>query len=336
MLWSTTPLESGVGGAVGKTATSHTASLSLNAEVTLLTPVGIPGVLDDPVLHASLSISVVTDGEDGVVDLLIALVNDSTLVEMEDAGIENDGDGVHGNGVLEGLLIHLRKDNATSRLDNNLALVILAVLVSSVVGILLLSAETLVVDVVQSAPGPASVATLVLVLGDSGAIDQLLLRQGDQLTRVDEVSSLDGTSGREGPAGSARGLVLDGGDGTLISPVDSLGSITEHGGHTARAGSGILSASAELVKELLLSNISELVHTHGPVVVLGVVDSNLLQVLVEHSHTVVVLLSRRVELAILLLEVQELGGAEISSESHSKKNENNSLHTYKNNMKIQF
>jgi len=54
-----------------------------------------------------------------------------------------------------------------------------------------------------------------------------LLREGVKLSGLDEVSTLNGTSGGESPAGSALSLVLDWGDSTLGSPV--LG-ISEVGG----------------------------------------------------------------------------------------------------------
>ena len=66
--------------------------------------------------------------------------------------------------------------------------------------------------------GGALVST-VAAEGKSDAIDELLLREGVKLSGLDLVSTFEGTSGGEGPAGSALSLVLDGGDGTFGSPV---------------------------------------------------------------------------------------------------------------------
>jgi len=52
------------------------------------------------------------------------------------------------------------------------------------------------------------------------AIDELLLREGQQLARHSCVGTLKSTSGGEGPAGAAMPLILDVGDIAVLAPVD--------------------------------------------------------------------------------------------------------------------
>ena len=52
-----------------------------------------------------------------------------------------------------------------------------------------------------------------------GAVHQVLLGEGDQLAGGLEVGALHGARGREGPAGTALLLVLDGSHIALLHPV---------------------------------------------------------------------------------------------------------------------
>lgn len=51
-------------------------------------------------------------------------------------------------------------------------------------------------------------------------VDQLLLRERQELALLDEVVSLDGCSGGEGPAGATSTLIFDLVDSSFCSPVD--------------------------------------------------------------------------------------------------------------------
>jgi len=66
----------------------------------------------------------------------------------------------------------------------------------------------------------ATIASFVSLGGR--AVHQILLRERDERTLLDEPGSLHRSSGRERPARSALALVLDWGHGTLSSPVDGL------------------------------------------------------------------------------------------------------------------
>ena len=62
-------------------------------DVALVTPGGVPGVLNEPVFLAVLSAP--ADGEDGVVKsgAAVGAVEDTTLVGLEDVLVGLDGDG---------------------------------------------------------------------------------------------------------------------------------------------------------------------------------------------------------------------------------------------------
>ena len=63
----------------------------------------------------------------------------------------------------------------------------------------------------------------------AGAVDEILFREGDELAGGLCVLTLKRAGGGESPAGSALTLVLDGGDESLLPPVDGRGDVTEHG-----------------------------------------------------------------------------------------------------------
>jgi len=71
--------------------------------------------------------------------------------------------------------------------------------------------------------GPNFKTAIAAFVAALGAINKLLLRKLQKLTGLDGVRALHGSDGGEGPAGAAGGLVLDGVDGALSSPVDLIG-----------------------------------------------------------------------------------------------------------------
>jgi len=92
---------------------------------------------------------------------------------------------------------------------------------SSEVWVLSLGLEWCGLNVLESSLHESTVATAVLL----GAVNELLLGERVELASGNEVSTLNGTSGGESPAGSALSLVLNWGDGTLSSPVDGVGEV---------------------------------------------------------------------------------------------------------------
>lgn len=70
--------------------------------------------------------------------------------------------------------------------------------------------------------GPATLATKV----DSVARDEVLLRKPVEGTILDSVPRLSTTSGHEGPAGAASGLITDGVNNTPVTPVNQFSVIS--------------------------------------------------------------------------------------------------------------
>ena len=59
-------------------------------------------------------------------------------------------------------------------------------------------------------------------VADIDAIDQLLLREDKESSGFPLIAALKSTGGSESPAGTAGTLVLDRGNGIVLSPVDGF------------------------------------------------------------------------------------------------------------------
>lgn len=134
---------------------------------------------------------------------------------------------------------------------------------------MLLGGDTVVVD--DPLVGAAGKATLAAEVGAvevkvPGAVDELLLREGDELLVLEIPDSLEGTGGAKGPAGSADTLVLDGGDGSDGGPVDVGGEVVEldlGGDGVGGRGSVVVrtgNVGDDVALELLLGHVSKVVH----------------------------------------------------------------------------
>ena len=125
-------------------------------------------------------------------------------------------------------------------------------LVLSNVGIAFLRVNTVVsLDVFKGPEWPPTVATLISF--SLGAVDKVLLTQGDQSPCHESMLSLQTSSGAEGPAGAALALVLDRSDDTLRTPVHFIrdggawgSGVTLH----ARIHSGVADEPGQLLGEL--------------------------------------------------------------------------------------
>jgi len=158
-----------------------------------------------------------------VVELAAASAGDDTTgVHLEDhlVGLDGDGNWSLGNGGLElgGRWADILE---ASDLTNTLGGLVLAGTVSGLVWVLGLELKWGGLDVLEGIVHKTTVATVVSL----GAVNELLLGEGVEGSGGEEFSTLDGTSGGEGPAGTALALVLDWGDGTLGSPVDAIGKV---------------------------------------------------------------------------------------------------------------
>jgi len=170
-----------------------------DSDVTSVTPVWTPGVLDEDVV---LTVEVTeTNSEDTVIELLTATGgDDTTSVGLEDGliGFDGNGDWGVGDGSLElggGTLLDIL---VTVDLTDTLGGVVLASTLSGSVWVLSLGFESVLLDVFEGVVHKTTVATHVTV--GTGAVNELLLGVGLESTGLDEHSTFDGTGGGERPA----------------------------------------------------------------------------------------------------------------------------------------
>ena len=278
-----------VGGG-GKRLTLDTADASTvddgELDVTSVTPGGVPGVLDEPVVEARVGIVAEADGEDGVVEgsATLGRVEDTGFVGLEDSlvGLDGDSEGLLGESGLH-LARAVRGHGQVVRHGDSGG----AALSISAAGLLTRSGgvgvngiELSLVAIFIVGVGPlletALAAVVFVALLETSTVDELLLREGEELTSGDVVGTLERAGSGEGPAGAALALILDGGDGTTINPVDgvSVGLLEEGRLLALTTASGVpkhgLVLSVAPVRELVVT--SDPVGTRGVVLIDEVVD----------------------------------------------------------------
>ena len=221
-----------VGGWVGWGSRLDTADtgtvLDSDLDVSVVTPGCTPGVLDKVV--GSSVLDSVSDGEDTVVEGGSAgsASEDTGGVHLEGGlvGLDGDGDWLLGEGGLE--LVWGVLGDVSVGADGDLTLgkkVGLAGSSGAITGGVWVDGfldHGVALGVLEGLVHKTTVATKVLQ-DAVVALNELLLREGKEFSRGDEVSTLEGTGGGEGPAGSALSLVLHWSDGTGGDPVDGVG-----------------------------------------------------------------------------------------------------------------
>jgi len=159
--------------------------------VTRVTPRSTPRVLDDESFKDTDLL--VADSEDSVVNGGTATSGDDTgLVELEDRLISLDGnrDGGINQSSLQ-LVRALGSDSLVARGDlNSLGSSVLAGTVLSSVGIVTFFFETILSSIVNSLVWPATRAARTSRLG---TINDLLFREGEELSVVDEIERFEDT-----------------------------------------------------------------------------------------------------------------------------------------------
>mmetsp|Transcript_26780 Transcript_26780/g.31451 ORF Transcript_26780/g.31451 Transcript_26780/m.31451 type:complete len:265 (-) Transcript_26780:212-1006(-) len=202
--------------------TTHASTVDdSKADVSILTPGGTPGVLD-LVVGGTVGVRAVAHSEDAVVELGTAIgSDDAAAVPLEDllVGLDGDRDGALRDGGLQSLRVLGGHIDVASDGNFGLGAVVAAALedAPALVGVVGLGLERVRLSPLEGAVHHATHAAEVAVVG---AIDELLLREGEKLTGGEEVGTFHGASGREGPAGAARALVLDCSHGAGSNPVD--------------------------------------------------------------------------------------------------------------------
>jgi len=248
-----------------------------HADVARFTPRSTPRVLDLVVVTTS-GISAITDSQDTVVQVSTASTSEDTrLVELEGSLVSLDGDrdwllvqGRHQSRIRVLGDVSVGDWSNTSDLGN------LGVASTSGLGgargvwISSLSSKTTVLldpgeGIVHQSTIAAVIATTV---GQGVTVNQVLLREGLEGTKLVLVGTFQSTSGGEGPARTALALVLDTSDGTSRHPVNSGGE----GGDISRSlvdGSSLLlwlwarETKADESSPFLTVHVGELVVAEG-------------------------------------------------------------------------
>jgi hypothetical protein len=219
------------GGEVGNTAgvLSH-----LELDEAVLSPVGVPGVPDDPV--RGVCVGVVPDKLNGVVHLpgggvATGGVHDTAGVTGPLGSVDSDGHGAvllegRGDGIsvlgtgaesLAGSLGVSPVGDRSSCDSGKVGLAGSGDSLSGGVGVVRVGGEsTAGLDVLEGVGGEASVAAVVGLV----ATHKLLGGKLGEGVSGNSPGGLDGLGGGEGPARSALLLVLDGGELALIVPVE--------------------------------------------------------------------------------------------------------------------
>jgi len=166
-------------------------------DVTINTPISTPRVLDDESFEDTNLL--VADSQDTVIKSSTTTSGEDTrLVELERGLISFDGnrDRSVNQSSLE-LIRALGGDERVARVDLiSLLGVITALAILSSVGIVRFSFETVGGSVFHSLVHPTTLASVI-----SGVtVEDLLFREREELTSLDEVETFEGTSGRERPA----------------------------------------------------------------------------------------------------------------------------------------
>jgi len=200
-----------VGGGVEGTGLDTADTLTVldgELDVTLVTPDGGPGVLDEPVVEAGVGIGTVADGEDGVVNLGTAIggVKDTRLVGLEDHLVSLDGDseGLEVKAGLHLLNVVLGDVGVGGDIDGGGGVGLVGAGASGLGGAGGVAVDGLELSLVglkvlEGAVLHATVATEVAV-SEASAVNELLLGEGEELTSSDVVSALKSTGGGESPA----------------------------------------------------------------------------------------------------------------------------------------
>jgi len=174
------------------------AGFDSELDVASITPGGAPRVLDEVVRGTVLGS--IADGEDTMVKLSSASVSSEdtgfVLLEGGFVGLNGNGDGTGSDGSLEGIRVvggdhGVAGDVNGGGLDGFVALSDLTG--TGGVGVRGLGISGVLLEVSEGKGHGATIASVVKL----GALNELFLREGDELFGGDEVSSLNGTGGGE-------------------------------------------------------------------------------------------------------------------------------------------
>jgi len=307
-------------------------------DVTILSPVCSPRVLDDPVLLAILL--TITDKENTMVHGLsrARLLIDAIVVEAPEGGIDSNRKRAVGvESSNHGILV-LIDGEPLGEVILDLLLVKLASLVNTAIRIHILINHAVLDSILEHIGHQTTLATLIADLL-SGAridhallitIDNLLLRDGRKLLVGKEPDTLHVASSRESIARAALLLILDRSDSTFLSPVLVFRIVLGRNiGHSGTRHLVDRNHTEVLGSELLLSKISKLVQLEDSTAALTVEVTDKSVVALESIEAVNMLLSTVVHLAVLKAPIDE-DIIDVSSENTAdEKCQDEILHYYK-------
>ena len=200
--------------------TSSSASSGWESDVTVLTPVSSPWVLDGEVVQAL--IVAITYCEYSVVQLVTtAMVKDTRFVHREStaASINRNSDRLLSQSLLKS--VDWSRSDWLILFDWYLLLgglgLILARAILCLVGVITLKGGVVSFGVVIESLFLS--ATVTSTCNVENAINELLLWERQQLTRFDSPGTFQSTSCGESPAWATITLILGRSDSTLANPV---------------------------------------------------------------------------------------------------------------------
>lgn len=207
-----------------------TISLS-DEDVSTLTPAGAPRVTHDPV--GSGSGGVVSFKRDSVIEEGTTSSGEDTAgVGLEGHLVGLDGDGHRGSlqsvhhvsiDLARSLSRVVVNSSIADNLSNTLRGVVRASSILSGVGVVSVALLSGLLEVFPSIVVPATTAASVVPGSVTGStIDELLGREDGESISSHALSTLDGLSGGESPAGSALALILNRGDAATRSVVAAV------------------------------------------------------------------------------------------------------------------
>jgi hypothetical protein len=165
-----------------------------HSDVAIFTPVGTPRVLDYPILNSFLA-DTVSNGEHSVVVLIstCGVIKDTRGVTLENVRcLEVDGEWLLDKGSLH--LVDVAGSHSGPVGDQHLRGLGLRVLASSIdalVRVGLLGHGVVGGQVIESQERISAIASGILRI----AVDELLLRESNKISRGNSVSALNATSG---------------------------------------------------------------------------------------------------------------------------------------------
>jgi len=160
----------------------------------------------------------------------------------------------------------------------------LALGISGLVRIVLFEVQTALGSIFDSQFGVATVTSFILT---KIAGNDLLFREGEELSVLEEVETFQDTGSREGPARTALSLILNLGNGTLGSPINLIGKVLDGGGVERLGVLGndfivsLVTAGGVGLLEFSFGQVSEWAQTESDAVVFSVELEDLVVVFTE-------------------------------------------------------